>query len=86
MGTSVQRRSDRLDAISGPLGLFGSDQLKQRKHGPNAPVWLFLLLIAGLGGPSFTIPRLQDWWWAMAAILLQSHEVCSAKMGGRPYL
>jgi hypothetical protein len=38
-------------------------------------LWLFVLLIAGLGCPSFTIPRLQDWWWAIAGISLQSHGV-----------
>ncbi|MBA3474883.1 MAG: hypothetical protein H0T57_16950 [Rubrobacter sp.] len=70
----------------GLLAYLGRTSLSKGSMGQMLLLWLFLLLIAGLGGPSFTIPRLQDWWWAMAAILLQSHEVCSAKMGGRPYL
>ena len=31
---------------------------------------LVLLLAVGLGAPSFSIPRLADWWWALVGILL----------------
>ncbi len=30
--------------------------------------WLFVLLISGMGMPSFFIPRLNDWWWALCGI------------------
>lgn len=32
-------------------------------------VWLFVLLIAGVGIPSFFTPRLNDWVWALCGIL-----------------
>lgn len=31
-------------------------------------VWLVTLLVTGAGAPSFSIPRLGEWWWALAAI------------------
>jgi len=30
--------------------------------------WLFVLLISGMGSPSFFTPRLNDWWWALCGI------------------
>lgn len=30
--------------------------------------WLFVMLISGMGSPSFFIPRLNDWWWALCGI------------------
>ncbi|HET9028181.1 MAG TPA: hypothetical protein VFN07_11695 [Trueperaceae bacterium] len=31
-------------------------------------VWLVVLLASGFGSPSFSIPRIGDWWWALAAM------------------
>jgi len=31
-------------------------------------IWLVVLLATGFGSPSFSIPRIGDWWWALAAI------------------
>ena len=34
----------------------------------NIIYWIFVLLVAGMGSPSFFIPRLNDWWWAFCGI------------------
>lgn len=31
-------------------------------------IWLVVLLASGFGSPSFSIPRIGDWWWALAAM------------------
>lgn len=36
-------------------------------------LWLVLLMALSAGSPSFLIPRLADWWWALAAITMRGH-------------
>jgi hypothetical protein len=65
----------------GLLAYLGRSSLGRGTMGQILLLWLFVLLITGVGSPSFTIPRLQDWWWAIAAIVLQSNGVWGSKAG-----
>lgn len=37
-------------------------------------LWLVMLLTTGVSAPSFTLPRLQDWWWAIASASVWRHD------------
>lgn len=47
--------------------------LRSGSIGQITVLWLVLLLALSTGSPSFLIPRLADWWWALAAITVRGH-------------
>ena len=47
--------------------------------------WLLVLTSAGVGSPSFFIPRLQEWWWAFAGVAL-ALQASRTRLGGAAQL
>lgn len=37
-------------------------------------LWLLIMLAGGFGAPSFFIPRLGDWWWALVGIVIGGYK------------
>jgi len=57
-----------------PLACIVCSRTKVGLLGECMLVWLVLLLMCGVGSPTFSIPRLQDWWWGMSSILVWQHK------------
>ena len=53
------------------LGILVLCAYQVRSLGPLGAIvliWFVVLLASGFGSPSFSIPRIGDWWWALAAM------------------